>query len=372
MSKFSEVTYDPASQTAVIGAGLIWDDVYSALEPYGVNVVGGRVTGVGVAGLILGGGYSWLTNEHGLAIDNVEAFELVTSSGDVISVTQSSYQDLFYALKGGFNNFGIVTRFTLKAYPQGQVWGGLLIYPGILTNQVNAANADFAANCSDPRAQIISTYQYDIGVPVITQLLFYNDPSPPTGIFDKFLSIPSLTRDIGTRSFLSLVRSAPSNMTQDLRGVFNVVPVTGFPIELLQTIADEALHWAKELVPLSGVFISYSVEPFLPTIFSHSTSPSAYPGSRDRSFSVLFMYFAWITSLADELMQNAVRTSAAKLFNTALELGQDIEDGPLCPNFAMSDTPLERMYGDNVQSLRAIKRLVDPNNVMGLAGGFKF
>jgi len=71
-------------------------------------------------------------------------------------------------------------------------------------------------------------------------------------------------------------------------------------------------------------------------------------------------------------MQNATRTSATKLFNKALELGQDIETASLYTNYAIFDTPLERMYGDNVQSLRAIKQEVDPNNVMALAGGFKF
>ena len=61
MYRFSDVKYDAASQTAEIGAGLIWDDVYAALEPHGVNVVGGRVTGVGVAGFTLGGGTSFLS-----------------------------------------------------------------------------------------------------------------------------------------------------------------------------------------------------------------------------------------------------------------------------------------------------------------------
>jgi FAD/FMN-containing dehydrogenase len=61
MSRFSEVTYDSTSQTATIGTGLIWDDVYAALEPFGVNIVGGRVTGVGVAGFTLGGG-EWSAN----------------------------------------------------------------------------------------------------------------------------------------------------------------------------------------------------------------------------------------------------------------------------------------------------------------------
>lgn len=64
MSRFSEVTYDASSQTAVIGAGLIWDDVYAALAPHGVNVLGGRVTGVGVAGFTLGGGTSVLLLYH--------------------------------------------------------------------------------------------------------------------------------------------------------------------------------------------------------------------------------------------------------------------------------------------------------------------
>lgn len=64
MSRFSEVTYDASSQTAVIGAGLIWDDVYAALAPHGVNVLGGRVTGVGVAGFTLGGGTSVLLLHH--------------------------------------------------------------------------------------------------------------------------------------------------------------------------------------------------------------------------------------------------------------------------------------------------------------------
>ncbi|KAL4069900.1 hypothetical protein V8B97DRAFT_1900693 [Scleroderma yunnanense] len=373
MSKFSEVTYDPAAQTVIVGAGLIWDDVYAALEPYGVNVVGGTVTGIGVSGLALGGGFSWLTNERGLTIDNVEVFELVMPNGEVVNVTESSYQDLFFGLRGGLNNFGIVTRFTLKTFPQGQVWGGIITYPATSTDQVNAAAADFAANNSDPRAEILWLYEYVVGVvPFVSVTLFYNDPTPPTGLFEKFLSIPSLTEDVNTRSFLSLVQSPPSNITDGLRGTFNTISVTGYPVELLQSIVDEAAHWSPELLLLSGISVMYTLQLLLPTIFSHTTTPSAYPPSRDRAASPLFIYFAWVLPSTDELMQNAARTSAATLFNKALELGQDVENAPLYPNIAIFDTPLERIYGDNVQSLRAIKQSVDPNNVMGLAGGFKF
>ena len=76
MRRFNKVIYYENNQTVDIGSGLIWDNVYSALQPYNVNVVGGRVSGVGVAGFILGGGYSWKTNQFGLAIDNMLGYEV--------------------------------------------------------------------------------------------------------------------------------------------------------------------------------------------------------------------------------------------------------------------------------------------------------
>ncbi|KAL4072440.1 hypothetical protein V8B97DRAFT_1899443 [Scleroderma yunnanense] len=373
MGKFSEVTYDPQTQMAIIGAGLVWDDVYAALEEYGVTVAGGRITGIGVAGLTLGGGYSWITNQHGLTIDTVQAYELVSPNGEVVNVTESSDPDLFFALKGGYNNFGIVTRFTLKTFPQTQVWGGAIFYPWTVVDQLNAATANFSANSTDPKAQIAIAYNYGAElVPFIIAALFYDSPVPSPGIFDPFLVIPPLYQDISTRSLLSLVRSVPYNVTEGERGVFNTISTSGYSIDLLQEIASEAIHWGEKLSPFSGMLFSYIVEPFLPTIFSHNTTPSAYPGSRERSVSPLAINFEWMFSSADELMRNATRMSAAKLRDKAISLGDSFPDAPLYNNYAISDTPLESIYGDNVQLLKLIKQKVDPNNVMGLAGGFKF
>jgi FAD/FMN-containing dehydrogenase len=119
---FSDIVYDPNSQTAAIGMGLIWDDVYSELEQYNMTVVGAKTTGVGVGGIVLGGGYSYLSNQYGLSVDNVVSFELVMPNGTVANITNSSNPDLFYGLRGGFNNFGIVTTVTMKTYTQSQVW----------------------------------------------------------------------------------------------------------------------------------------------------------------------------------------------------------------------------------------------------------
>ncbi|KAG6863782.1 hypothetical protein C0991_003247, partial [Blastosporella zonata] len=158
MVQFAEVTYDPSSQTVAVGSGLLWDEVYAALAPYDVNVVGGRMTGVGVAGFTLGGGYSWLTNQHGLTIDTVVEYEFVKPIGDIVTVTKASDPELFFGLKGGMNNFGIVTRFTFKAFPQGQVWGGVILFNAQDIPAVTKATGAFSALSTDPKAAMIVTY----------------------------------------------------------------------------------------------------------------------------------------------------------------------------------------------------------------------
>jgi hypothetical protein len=122
----------------------------------------------------------------------------------------------------------------------------------------------------------------------------------------------------------------------------------------------------------SAVFISYDVEPFLPSIFSHSSAPTAYPPSRSHGLLPLNLYFAWTDPLSDEAFQKAICDSAALIKTQALADGQDIANASIYGNYAIFDTPLENIYGDNLQRLRSIKGMYDPQNVMGLAGGYKF
>ncbi|KAG6855901.1 hypothetical protein H0H87_009504 [Tephrocybe sp. NHM501043] len=205
MKAFSEVVYHPESRTAVVGSGLIWDEVYAALEPHGVTVVGGRVSGVGVAGFTLGGGYSFLTNQYGLTLDNVVAFELVRPSGAIVTVTRKTDPFLFFGLKGGGNNFGIVTRFTLKTFPQGQIWAGIVNFASPQIPAVTAATARFSSSVTDPKASTIVSYIFAFGQPLISQAFFYDGPTPPEGIFDDFMEIPSISKDVGTRNLTSFM-----------------------------------------------------------------------------------------------------------------------------------------------------------------------
>ncbi|TDL27762.1 FAD-binding domain-containing protein [Rickenella mellea] len=372
MYRFSNITYNKNTGTADVGSGLIWDEVYTALEPFGVSVIGGRVTGVGVAGFTLGGGYSWKTNQFGLTVDTVQAYELVLPNGTVTSVTATSNPDLFFGLRGGFNNFGIVTKFTFQTFPQGQVWGGLITFTEGVLPQVNNATTKFATTNKDPKAGIITTYNFLLGEPGVSQLLFYDGPNPPPGIFDDFLAIPFFTKDISTRSYLSLVQSSPSNATANTRGAFHTVSLTKYSLNMINVILNETITRGIDLSTSdSGIFISYDVEPFLPSLFSHGT-PSAYPPDRSRGLLPQNIYYAWIFESADQDVQNTLRASANVIRQAAIAEGQVTGTEAIYGNYALFDTPLSGVYGANVPRLQAIKKQYDPTNVMGLAGGFKF
>ncbi|KAK3685169.1 hypothetical protein B0T22DRAFT_517027 [Podospora appendiculata] len=110
-----QIEYDPATKLVTIGTGVRWGDVYTVLDPLNLTVVGGRVMDVGVGGLMLGGGLSYLSDLYGLACDNAVSYEVVLADGRVVQATATSHRDLFWALKGGINNFGILPA-VLQAY----------------------------------------------------------------------------------------------------------------------------------------------------------------------------------------------------------------------------------------------------------------
>ena len=105
------VRVDPAARTARAQAGLTWAEFDNETLVHGLATTGGTVSNTGIAGLTLGGGLGWLMGKHGLTCDNVISVDLVTSVGDVITASEEENADLFWALRGGGGNFGVVTSF---------------------------------------------------------------------------------------------------------------------------------------------------------------------------------------------------------------------------------------------------------------------
>ncbi|GGC16167.1 FAD-binding oxidoreductase [Cellulomonas carbonis] len=129
LADLHRVDVDPGARTVRVEAGATLAHVDAATTPHGLAVPLGVVSGTGVAGLTLGGGVGWLTRAHGLTADAVVAVELVTVDGETVTADADHRPDLFWALRGGGGNFGVVTAFTFRAHPLGpEVLAGNLVY----------------------------------------------------------------------------------------------------------------------------------------------------------------------------------------------------------------------------------------------------
>jgi FAD/FMN-containing dehydrogenase len=144
------VTVDPVAKTARVEAGCTWGEVDAATQQHGLAVTGGRVSTTGVAGLALGSGSGWLERKYGFVCDNLVAAELVTADGRQITTSESEHPELFWGLRGGGGNFGIVTAFHFRLHDLGPVvLGGVLMYPAAMASELVRFYRDFMADAPD-------------------------------------------------------------------------------------------------------------------------------------------------------------------------------------------------------------------------------
>jgi FAD/FMN-containing dehydrogenase len=129
LSPMSHVHVDPKKKTVMVGAGALWRDVDHATHAFGLAVPSGIISTTGVAGLTLGGGIGYLTRRYGLTIDNLLAVEIVLADGRFVTADARENADLFWAVRGGGGNFGVVTTFLFKAQPVDTVYGGPMFWP---------------------------------------------------------------------------------------------------------------------------------------------------------------------------------------------------------------------------------------------------
>lgn len=144
------ITVDPQSRTVRAEAGLTWGELDAATQEHGLAVTGGRVSGTGIAGLALGSGSGWLERKLGFTCDNLLRAEVVTAGGDKVVASEDENADLFWALRGGGGNFGVVTAFHFRLHPIGPILlGGMLMYPAQMAADVVRHYRDFMRGAPD-------------------------------------------------------------------------------------------------------------------------------------------------------------------------------------------------------------------------------
>jgi len=369
--RLKQVILSTDKKTAEVGLGNAWTDVYSALNGTGVNIVGGRVPGPGTGGFSLGGGYSWLTNQYGLTCDNVKSFNLILPNGTITTV-DSSKSDLFFALKGGLNRFGIVSSIIFKTVPQPDlIYGGSRIYTFDKIAALSAATADFQNTNTDPKAQVILTLNNGLVGQLVQAILimFYDGPTNPA-VFAGFDAILPLTDGVKTQTYVDFINSTPSNLQSGSRGAFHSLSTTGLTERFVKAAANESAFYAAATFLRSGTFYSYDVEPF--GKYGQYATDSAFP--HDKSQLPLNLYFSWVSPTDDAFLRGYMQTSVDYLKKIAIAEGIYSDSVPTYANYALSTYSGPQLFGaTNAARLRRIQSKYDPNGVMKqLTGGFSF
>ncbi|KAJ7159198.1 FAD-binding domain-containing protein [Mycena crocata] len=214
----TSVSYSPATDTVTVAPGVHWGDAMASIEPYGVTVIGGRASDIGM-GLLLGGGISFVSPLYGWSADSIKEMDVVLVTGKLVTATATNeYADLFRALKGGANRFGIVTRYELYPAHTGtkdkKNWfGGSIVYPGSSSVALSNASARYIREVTDPKAGLIVLMNtQNLTAPDANIIyLFYKGANLPSSIFGHFLSIPSTSQSLSPLSYYEISNLIPGD-----------------------------------------------------------------------------------------------------------------------------------------------------------------
>ncbi|MEP6845825.1 MAG: FAD-binding protein [Panacibacter sp.] len=157
LSGIKFVLVNQSKNTVKVGGGNLWGEVDHATHPFGLAVPAGIISTTGVGGLTLGGGVGYLSRKYGLTIDNLLEADMVLADGSFVTVNEKENANLFWAIRGGGGNFGIVTSFTFQAHPVKNVYGGPTLWPIEQTNEVMAWYNKFIQDAPDELNGFIAT-----------------------------------------------------------------------------------------------------------------------------------------------------------------------------------------------------------------------
>ena len=176
LSALKGIQVDPSAKTARVQGGVIWRELDHETQAFGLATTGGTASSTGVVGLTLGGGLGWLMGKHGLTIDNVLAADVVTADGQFRRASAAENPDLFWALRGGGGNFGVVTSIEYRLHDVAQVLGGLILFPLDQARDVLRFYRDLCATLPDEAEAYACLLTSPQGTPVVGLMLGYNGP----------------------------------------------------------------------------------------------------------------------------------------------------------------------------------------------------
>lgn len=386
MSNLTALEVNEDENYVWVGPGHDWGQVFSYLSKFNLAAAGGRLSPVGVPGLLLAGGVNFHGNQHGWAADNVIEYEIVLANGTVKYATACSDADLFWALKGGSSNFGIVTKFKLNTFPSSQVLAG--VYSVTDIPAFLEATANFSQHNTDPLAHVVPQVIQQGNMTIGGVILFYDSPDvEKPDCFAPFFDIEPVSSTVGFKTLAEFAEETGQLVVPEINDMFIAGTHVGKTyedilkgVQIVNDLFLEAVPALQAIVPEEDlILVCVDWQPIgdLWLKGSQKSNPGGNALGFDPENKGTYMAWAevveWNGTQYDEQVHAWVKNTTWTIANATQEAG--IWD----PFLYMGDstyfqTEIYEGYGEeNHQRLLDISRKVDPDRVFQklLPGGYK-
>jgi FAD/FMN-containing dehydrogenase len=360
LSGMKAVKVDASSRRAIVEGGATLADVDAATQAHGLAVPLGINSTTGVAGLTLGGGFGWLSRKFGMTVDNLESAEVVTADGKVLHASATELPDLFWALKGGGGNFGVVTRFEFRLHPVGpDLLSGLIVFPFDQAKTVLQRYREFMESAPDemvvwvvlrkaPPLPFLPAEAHGREV-VVLAILYVGDPAKAEPYLDTLRGFGTpVGEHLGVQPYVAWQQAFDPLLTPGTRNYWKSHNFS----TLQDGLFDAAIEYVKTLP-------SPQCEIFFGAIGGATLGPSpdaAAYAHRDAKF-VMNVHGRWDDAGDDRRCIGWSRD----FFNASAPFAS----GGVYVNFLTAEETdrVRSAYGANYDRLAKIKRQYDPDNL---------
>ncbi|KAF2833496.1 FAD-binding domain-containing protein [Ophiobolus disseminans] len=387
LEHLDQANLNPATGVVDVGPGNRLDGIAAKLQGSGWTFVGGRIGNTGVGGLVLGAGLSYMSTQYGWAASSVLEYEIVFANGTIGHINVENHPDIFKALKGGGNNFGVITNYRLQAHRQGLIWGGNLVFLRTEAKDKKLLKAvrDFTEYNEDEKAAVIVTAERT-NVNIVDSwiiFLFYDGPTPPPGLFNNFTDVNPLLDTTRTRTYADLM--ALSNWVVVKGSVVDIatetipIPSAANAEEVMETLHNHWRNISSSALLVPGIVASIAWQPFSKKIAqkARQLSPDLIEADDSIDRFIVEMNYSFVPLTLYEQMANTMEATYTGVRNRVLawQASGKLPQAylPLFMNYGFfRQDYFGRLKPENRALARRVSEQVDPNGLFrDRTGGWK-
>jgi len=357
LSRMKGLWIDPIKRTAYAQAGLTLGEFVHGTQAFGLATTTGNVSGTGLSGLTLGGGLGWLMGKYGLTIDNLLSVDLVTAGGQVLTASATEHPDLFWGVRGGGGNFGIVTSFEFQLHPVGPVLAGKVVYPVTKAREVLRFYREYSSATPDALTAYAAFMTTPGGLPVVEINLCYSGPlEEGERLVEPVRKFGSPLVDLIRPKSLYKVISTANAGVPDGRNYYQKAST-------LKDLSDAAID------TIAGYGAALT-SPFSQVLIQHVHGAASRVGPSETAFALRDASYVIASIAAWDKGEAAQHIPWARASWRALK---PFATGGVYVNFLGNEGEerLQASYGANYERLVALKNRYDPTNFLHLNQNIK-